>query len=90
MGKSAAKTEKYLNHHHLTLCLPLKIDVLTEYLRLIAYISDWVYMFLHITTSSILGGAWDEIKFVLYCIDGVVIAAQMHCNNIEIYCAPPN
>ena len=25
---------------------------------------------------------------VLYCIDGVVIAALMHCDLFEIYCAP--
>ena len=27
---------------------------------------------------------------VLYCIDGVVIAALMHCDFFEIYCAPSN
>ena len=27
---------------------------------------------------------------VLYCIDEVVIAALMHCDLFEIYCAPPN
>ena len=27
---------------------------------------------------------------VLYCIDGVVIAVLMHCDLLEIYCAPPN
>ena len=27
---------------------------------------------------------------VLYCIDGVVIAAIMHFDLFEIYCAPPN
>ena len=27
---------------------------------------------------------------VLYCIDGVVLAALMHCGLFKIYCAPPN
>ena len=26
----------------------------------------------------------------LYCINGVVIAARMHCDFFKIYCAPPN
>ena len=26
----------------------------------------------------------------MYCIDGVVIVALMHCDLFEIYCAPPN
>ena len=27
---------------------------------------------------------------MFYCIDGVVIAALMHCDLFKIYCAPPN
>ena len=29
-------------------------------------------------------------SIVLYCIEGVVIAAQMHCDLFRIYCASPN
>ena len=31
-----------------------------------------------------------KLQVVLYCTDGVVIAALMHCDLLEIYCAPPN
>ena len=32
-----------------------------------------------------------EVHFLfLYCIDGVVIAALIHCDLFEIYCVPPN
>ena len=54
----------------------------------------WHAQFCHLMLSvSFMTNGLNESPnniIVLYCIDGVIIAALMHCDLFQIYCAPRN
>jgi hypothetical protein len=71
----------------------------TEFKR--AILVSWKDLFLGSADNEIIANerfeqcvlfCWNDVfcGIVLHCIDGVVIAALMHCDLFEIYCAPPN
>jgi hypothetical protein len=43
-----------------------------------------------VNDSIVLRFPGDFLNLGLYCINGVVIAALMHCDLFKIYCATPN